>query len=373
MRQGQQIKTRKRSPVKPAGPGKQASQALANHPLTRYLNGHLEWMRVNGYSIETMRTREGALKRFIGWCAERSIADPGEITRPIIERYQHHLFYFRRKDGSHIAMSTQHGLLAPLKTFFKWLARNNYIAFSPAADIEMPRKGRQLPRYILSVQEVEAILAEAEAKDPQGLRDRAMLETLYSTGLRRMELPNLQRYDVDLARRVVFVREGKGKRDRVIPIGARAAAWVEKYVMEARPLLMVAEHETLFVTDYGEPVTPAFVANRVRRYKQFANISKPGGPHMFRHACATHMLEGGADIRFIQAMLGHVNLATTQVYTHVSIDKLSEIHAATHPARLARVVADGVAGAVADENAASALFAALAAESSEEEDESTPE
>ncbi len=256
-----------------------------------------------------------------------------------------------------MTVGTQHGFLAPLKTFFKWLVRANHIPFSPASEMEMPRKGKRLPRSILSVDEVEAILAEAEPGNPQGLRDRAMLETLYSTGMRRMELPRLMVFDVDTARRVVFVREGKGKRDRVIPIGELAAAWVARYQAEARPLLMVADHDTLFVTDYGEPVTVTFVANRVRRYKGFANITKPGGPHMFRHACATHMLEGGADIRFIQAMLGHVNLATTQVYTHVSIDKLKEIYAATHPARLARAQAGAE-----EENAANGLLAASAAE-----------
>jgi integrase/recombinase XerD len=184
------------------------------------------------------------------------------------------------------------------------------------------------------VVEVEAILNQADPANAQGLRDRAMLETLYSTGMRRMELPGLALYDVDLTRRLVFVREGKGRRDRVIPIGERACAWVEKYVTEARPLLIVANPEALFVSDYGEPITPEFLAAKVKRYMQFAGIDKPGATHLFRHACATHMLENGADTRFIQALLGHADLATTQIYTHVSIEKLKEIHAATHPAKL---------------------------------------
>jgi len=130
----------------------------------------------------------------------------------------------------------------------------------------------------------------------------------------------------------VFVREGKGRKDRVVPLGERAAAWLEKYLLEARPQLLPGETEALFVTDYGEPITPEWLADKVKRYMQFAGIDRPGATHLFRHACATHMLENGADIRYIQEMLGHANLATTEIYTHVSIDKLQRIHAATHPA-----------------------------------------
>jgi integrase/recombinase XerD len=161
-----------------------------------------------------------------------------------------------------------------------------------------------------------------------------MLETLYSTGLRRMELPGLALGDIDLARRLVFVREGKGRRDRVIPIGERAVAWLDRYLTEARAQLIVADTPALFVTDYGEAVSAEFLAHKVKRYMGFAGVDKPGATHLFRHACATHMLEGGADIRYIQAMLGHADLSTTQIYTHVSIEKLQQIHAATHPARL---------------------------------------
>jgi integrase/recombinase XerD len=235
-----------------------------------------------------------------------------------------------------MTLGTQFGCLAPLKTFFKWLARENHILYNPASEITLPKLPKHLPRVILSIQEIEAILREAEPTNPSGLRDRAMLETLYSTGLRRMELPGLALYDVDLTRRLVMVREGKGRRDRVVPIGERAAAWVDKYLNESRPQLLVGDTEALFLTDYGEPMTPEYVAERVRRYMHFAGIKKPGACHLFRHACATHMLENGADTRFIQALLGHADLGTTQIYTRVSIDKLREIHDATHPAKLTR-------------------------------------
>ena len=132
------------------------------------------------------------------------------------------------------------------------------------------------------------------------------------------------------------MREGKGKRDRVVPVGERALAWLERYLIEARPQLIAAPHEVLFVTDYGEPANPEFVANRVKLYMRHAGITKPGATHLFRHAMATHMLEAGADIRVLQALLGHAQLNTTEIYTHVSIEHLRAIHAATHPARLTR-------------------------------------
>ena len=342
-RKGQRLKYRKTGWPKSPGGGKQRDTSLDHHPMTRYVNAHFDWMRVGGYAEDTIRARKVALKRFIVWCEERSLRDPKDITKPILERYQRHLFYYRKPDGQPITLGGQLQYLAPLKLFFKWLARENHILYNPASELQLPRQPKHLPRHILSVAEVEAILAEADPSTPQTLRDRAMLETLYSTGLRRMELPGLALYDVDLARRIVMVREGKGRRDRIIPIGQRACAWIEKYLVESRPQLLVADVEALFVNDYGEPVTPEFLATKVKRYMRFAGVErKTGSCHLFRHAMATHMLDNGADTRFIQAMLGHADLATTQIYTHVSIEKLKQIHDATHPAKLTRTKTDDV-------------------------------
>ena len=342
-RKGQRLKYRKTGWPKSPGGGKRRDTALDHHPLTAYVNAHFDWMRVGGYSEDTIRARKVALKRFIVWCEERSLRDPKDITKPILERYQRHLFYYRKPDGQPITLGGQLQYLAPIKLFFKWLTRENHILYNPASELQLPRQPKHLPRHILSVAEVEAILAEADPSTPQTLRDRAMLETLYSTGLRRMELPGLALYDVDLARRIVMVREGKGRRDRIIPIGQRACAWIEKYLIESRPQLLVADNDALFVNDYGEPVSPEFLATKVKRYMLFAGVErKTGSCHLFRHAMATHMLDNGADTRFIQAMLGHADLATTQIYTHVSIEKLKQIHDATHPAKLTRTKTDGV-------------------------------
>ncbi len=356
-RKGQRLKHHKTAWPKPAGGAQRHDDPLARHPLTGWMDAHFESMRVSGYAEDTIRARRIAIRRFIRWCDERGLEDPREMTKPILERYQRHLFYYRKGDGRPMTLGTQLGCLAPLKTWFKWLARENHIRYNPASELQLPRTSRRLPRSILSVQEVEAILAEADPSSAQGLRDRAMLETLYSTGLRRMELPRLALYDIDRARRLVFVREGKGRRDRVIPIGERACAWLDRYLAEGRPQLIVADTEALFVTDYGLPVTPEFLATKVKRYMDFAGVKKVGATHLFRHACATHMLDNGADTRFIQALLGHADLATTQIYTHVSIEKLKEIHAATHPARLKRSGSDQTARSASDASEPSSLAA----------------
>ena len=168
---------------------------------------------------------------------------------------------------------------------------------------------------------------------PLGIRDRAILETLYSSGIRRMEVVRLQLGDLHLERRVLMIRQGKGKKDRVAPIGDRALAWIGKYLNEGRPLLEVdPSQRALFLSGYGDSAMSAdYLSRLVSQYVRAAGIAH-GGCHLFRHSCATLMLENGADIRFIQQMLGHANLSTTQIYTEVSIQQLQRIHAMTHPA-----------------------------------------
>ena len=340
-RKGQRLKHRKPEAIKPPGPPRhETHDALAHNRLVRYMEEHFEWMLVTGYSPDTVRARRVAIRKFIGWADERGLDDPTDITRPMLERYQKYLFYYRKPEGKDcgapLTISMQYQYLAPLKTWFKWLARQHHILANPAADLDLPKQPKHLPRSVPTVQEVEAILSEAEPDSAKGLRDRALLETLYATGLRRMELPGVSIYDIDLNRGVLWVRHGKGGRERVVPLGERAIAWLDKYLIESRPQLLTDDTIALFLTDYGEPVQPHYVADKVKRYMQFAGVNKPGSTHLLRHACATHMLEGGADIRYIQEMLGHANLQTTEIYTHVSIDKLIAVHGATHPSRLNR-------------------------------------
>lgn len=322
-----------------------------------YLARYLEWGRaIKGVSGDTTRTRDASIRRFIDWCDERGLDDPQEITLPILERYQRHLFHYRKRNGEALGITAQESLLVSLKGFFKWLTRERYLPSNPASEMEIPRRPQRLPAAILEPDEIVRVFSQPDLGRPEGLRDRTMLEVLYATGMRRMELCNLSIYDLEHRRRTVTIRSGKGSKDRVVPLGERAHAWLVKYLDEAYPELVGPRHANhLFLTDFGEAFNRGLMGYQVRKLLDAAGIRKKGGCHLFRHACATHMLENGADIRYIQALLGHAELNTTQIYTRVNIDKLSEIHAATHPAKL-RTVKDR------DGQERMALLAALDAE-----------
>ncbi len=293
---------------------------------------HLEWLEVHHYSEQTVVSRRNHLRRFAAWCAERGIERPVEITLPILERFQRHLYLHRKKDGQPLSFRHQRSQLTIVRGFFRWLTRQRYLLSNPASELELPKIERRLPKHVLNLDEVEEVLSQPDVSTPFGIRDRAMLEVLYSTGIRRMELGNLRRYDLDAERGTLFVRQGKGKKDRMIPIGERAMAWVEKYLTEVRPTLVIEPDDgTVFLTRYGEPFPLSALSQLVHRYVERSDVEKEGACHLFRHTMATLMLEGGADVRFIQAMLGHADLSSTEIYTQVSIRKLKEIHAATHP------------------------------------------
>lgn len=293
-----------------------------------------EWMRTRNYSAHTVHVHGVHLEYFLEWCEERGIAQPEDVSLAVIESYQRWLYNYRRKNGRPLAFPSQHSRLVTVRVFFKYLARTKRIDANPAADLEYPLLGpRMLPRAVLTAAEAELVLAQPDLRDPLGLRDRAILEVFYSTGMRRGELVKLRLYDIDPGKGTVFIHQGKGRKDRVIPIGERALAWVEKYVVEVRPLLaMEPDDGTLFLAAMGQALTPNAVSAGMGRYVAAAGIDKPGACHVFRHTMATLMLEHGADIRFIQEMLGHANLETTQIYTRVSIQTLKDIHTAAHPA-----------------------------------------
>jgi integrase/recombinase XerD len=199
--------------------------------------------------------------------------------------------------------------------------------------LDLPRRPTQLPQAVLSVSEVEQVIMQPDTADPVGVRDRAILETLYSTGIRRMELISLLIQSVDRERGTLIVRQGKGRKDRVVPIGDRALEWVERYVDQVRPMWVVEpDPGNVFLTKRGAPLRSNRLTELVHRYVTQAGIGKTGSCHLFRHTMATLMLEGGADIRYIQEMLGHAQLTTTELYTRVSIERLKEVHERTHPA-----------------------------------------
>lgn len=302
----------------------------------------LEWMRIRNYSAFTVEAYRTYLDYFIVFCNERAILRPSEVTKPILESYQRHLFYYRKANGLPLSFRSQHARIVPIKSFFKWLARQNFLLVNPAAEVEPPRTEHRLPKAVLTATEAEKVINQPNIKEPLGLRDRAILEVFYSTGIRRRELLSLCLVDLDFERGTVMVRQGKGRKDRLIPIGERAALWTLRYLNEVRSAFVVEPDEGfLFLMNTGEAFTPDRLSRLVADYVTSAQIGKTGACHLFRHTMATLMLENGADIRFIQQMLGHAEISSTQIYTQVSIGQLKEIHSATHPAKMQRVKAAG--------------------------------
>ena len=347
--------------------------------LAAYVLRYLEWLQVHNYAAPTVQNRQSYLGTFVAWCAERGLATPKEITKPILERYQRSLYTHRKTNGEPLTFRAQHARLIPVRAFFKWCAKQNYLLYNPASEIELPRLEHRLPKHVLTTSEVEQVLAQPDTSESMGIRDRAILEVFYSTGMRRSELMGLELFDLDRERGTVMIRQGKGKKDRMIPIGERALRWIDRYQTQVRPELVIERgHTTLFLTQAGEAFTPDRLTQLVRGYVNAADTGKSGSCHLFRHTMATLMLENGADIRYIQAMLGHAELSTTQIYTQVSIRKLKEIHSATHPAKVrsARVKAENnavdesviVVAAPASEPTVNDILAVLTAEADEESD-----
>jgi integrase/recombinase XerD len=302
--------------------------------LTQMLIQYLEWMRIRNYSDFTVTTQASYLSTFIDWASKRSLARPSDITKPILERYQRHLFYYRKADGKAIAASTQHKAGVCLRSWFKWLARNNHILYNPASDLELPKLEKRLPKSVLTQSEAESVMLQPDLNDPIGIRDRAILEVFYSTGIRRSELTDLGVYDIDPDAGTLIVRQGKYKKDRIIPIGDRAIEWTEKYIYDIRPDYVTGRDEgILFLSRYGNTMNKEHLSSTVANYFKQAKIHKGGSCHVFRHTLATLMLDNGADIRYIQVMLGHASVKTTEIYTQVSIKRLKAVHNLTHPAQ----------------------------------------
>jgi len=319
-------------------PGSLATEAL------RYL----ESLAVRNYTPDTIEGRRDALKVFLGWAHPRELHLPAQITKPILESYQRHLWRHRKKNGKPLGISTQRARLGTLKDYFAWLCKHNALHANPASELEMPRPEKRLPAEPLSLQQMRALLNIPDIADPLGVRDRAMLETLYSAGLRRGELAKLELTDLNRDRQTLQIRQAKGHKDRVVPVGARALGWLERYLDEVRPRLVLdAAQRVLFLTSYGEPFNPDVLSRMVTRYLQRAELGRAGSCHLIRHTCATHLHDNGADIRFIQQLLGHEKLETTAIYTEVSIEVLKAVHSRCHPAEqpaLSRRSPQGEAG-----------------------------
>ena len=341
---------------------------VPTHPgaLGAYALAYMRDLEIRNYSAHTVRNLHANLRVFLLWCHERGLTTPAEISPEVLKRYQRRLYHHRKANGQRLSFSAQRQRLSAVKRLYRWLLKERVLDWNPTDTLDLPKVEQRLPKAVLSVREAERVLAQPDVTTPVGIRDRAILETLYSTGIRRQEAVDLDLYSVDAEGGVLTVRQGKGKKDRMIPIGRRALEWVGRYLDEVRPeLVMEPDDGALFLTVNRTRFSPERMSLLVRQYVAAANLDKEGSCHLFRHTMATLMLEGGADIRFIQAMLGHASLEATQVYTRVAIRKLKEVHELSHPGANPRP-RPGKA-AQSNEAAEEELLSTLAAEAAEDE------
>lgn len=318
-----------------------------------YLSGrYLESLRIRNYSPQTLYGQAKMLRYFRVFCEALGLTQARQVTRAVVINYQSYLYHYRKEQsGTALTIGTQKHWLQSVANFFSWLTKEGLALYNPASDLEMPRREFRLPKIIFSAREVEAIMSVPDLATPDGVKFRAILETLYSTGVRRAELCHLDIGDVDYDRGLARVEQGKGKKDRYVPIGERAIKWIEKYLVEVRPRLCPSLNEhALFLNTLGARITPGRLGSQVGEIIRKASIGKVGSCHLFRHTFATLLLENGCDLRYVQAMLGHSKLETTEIYTHVSIKALKDAHSRCHPARLPAAVATPLA--VAEQTAA---------------------
>ena len=293
---------------------------------------YLEQLGARNYASDTIKGRSEGLRAFLSWCAERDLSRVTQITRPILESYQRWLWKYVKTNGKRLSWGRQSGRITTLKDWFRWLTKQDVLMHNPASELELPRKEKRLPKAALTLTEMARLLAVPNIGDALGVRDRAILELFYSCGLRRSELSRLELVDFNEERRTLHVRQGKGKKDRMLPVGEKAAYWMERYLVEVRPRLSLDTRiQAMFLTGYGGPFNADVLSRMVKEMLEAAKLGGKGSCHLLRHTCATHMLEGGADIRYIQQLLGHENLDTTAIYTEVNIRQLQEVHARCHP------------------------------------------
>ncbi len=287
------------------------------------------------FSKRTIGLKQTALRFFISWLKREKLYNKklSSLGRKELDRYYLYLHAYRKKNGEALSLDCKQTYLVQTQVYFTWLCRRGHILVSPASHLETPRPGKHLARRLLTQQEIRRILKQPNTHSLKGIRDQAVLELFYATGIRRMELFNLNVDDVNFNREVIHIRKGKGNKDRVVPTGERALEVLKRYLNDVRSLWFKHTNpiRALFLQPCGRRMSGIAINRMVKKNLKSAGISKGGSCHVFRHSMATHMLENGCDVRYVQEILGHSNIETTQRYTHVSIAKLKEVYALSHP------------------------------------------
>lgn len=286
-------------------------------------------LKARGYAASTIGCYSQYLSYFRDYLVDLGLTDIKTINREVIRDYQAMVM---NKD---LAMETQGLMIRPVKRFFGYLLETHRLLIDPTEGIvEVTRKGRKMPP-VLTIEEMKRLLEQPNLSLRVQIRDRAVMEVFYTTAIRLDELLSLEIYDVDFKDKVIFIRKGKGRRQRVVPLGDNASRFLKEYLERIRPRYAKKnpKERKLFLTNEGKPINPGTIRAFLRTYRIAARIKKTVSPHTFRRSCATHMLQQGADIRYIQKLLGHKCLRTTQIYTKVMPVEIKETHERTHPGK----------------------------------------
>lgn len=281
------------------------------------------------YAERTAEHYVADARAFLSWLEEKGIR-LSDVRPEDLQRYQGELYAVTLKGGRPYAASTIQTKLVAVKTLFRFLVRRGALLLDPSSQLELPRIEKRLPRLILSESEARRIVTAPRGSSPIVLRDRAILETLYGTGMRVGELVRLRPEDVDTEDRLVRIVEGKGRKDRNVPLTSAAARAIRSYLKQGRASLLRNE-PWLFLSKRGKKIHRAQVGDIVKAWARKSQVKKNVSCHTFRHSMATHLLRGRADIRQIQALLGHGSLSTTERYTHVEVSDLRRVIERAHP------------------------------------------
>lgn len=303
--------------------------------FSKFIEQYLTYLKgERNYSDHTVRVSRAAIVFFTKWAASAGVHHPNQITKDSLFQYQESMIAYRKKNGEPLSLNGRRSRIGRLMVFFRYLYRKNITLMNATSWLTLPKGGHALPRNILTEKETAQLFAAIDTTTSAGIRNPAIIETFYSTGIRRAELAALDVSDVDFAREILRIRMGKGGRDRISPIGERALYWLNKYISSHRS---EQNTEKLFTTNEGFALRAHRIGQIVQECFIRAGMPRKGGCHVFRHTMATVMLERGADVRHVQEMLGHETVTTTQIYTHVAITKLKEVYKLTHPAATDKV------------------------------------
>lgn len=312
--------------------GRQTHEYLRT-ALGEALEDWLSDQRRSGLRPASIEGRRIHMRLFLQWCWNCHVTRPEWISRGLMEAWLAWLDEYRTRKGTPYADTSKESMIRTVYAFLCYLHLHHRIDSNPLAGTRLRRcHGRSIPT-ILDEAQVLRMLELPDTSDPVGLRDRAMMEVTYSSGLRRAEVVGLRVSDLVRGDTSIIVRNGKGGKERIVPLGGPAQYWLKRYLTEARPLQIIPEAPSpiMFLTSYGDGFSATSWGLVVRGYLSAAGVTAKGGPHLLRHACATHMRDHGADLRTIQTLLGHSRVDTTEIYTHVSMGHLCSVHHDTHP------------------------------------------